>query len=130
MRSSRELREPFLDHRLVELAMKQPIERKIQGDTGKWFLRQIAKRLIPRPLVEAPKRPLQTPQREWLRGPLKAWVSQCMDRAAQVAPEWLDRPAMQREWEAFLRQECDNSFFVWQWISIAEILAPRESAHV
>src|ERR1700680_1753948 len=39
MRSSTELREPFLDHLLFELAVRQPRRRKIQGDTGKWMLR-------------------------------------------------------------------------------------------
>lgn len=128
MRSSRELREPFLDHRLVILAMQQPSHRKIQGTTGKWFLRHIAEKIMPHRVVEAPKRPLQTPQREWLRGPLAPWVTRLMDRAANCVPEWLDRSAMQREWEAFLRKECDNSFFIWQWISIAEILASNESS--
>lgn len=130
MRASRELREPFLDHRLVALALKQPQRRKIQGQVGKWLLRQIAADLMPHKLVEAPKRPLQTPQREWLRGPLANWVVQAMDRAAAAAPDWLDRQAMQREWEAFVREECDNSFFIWQWISVAEILDPQEVNHV
>jgi len=129
MRASRELREPFLDHRLVELALRQPDTRKIQGDIGKWFLRRIANRLIPFNLVEAPKRPLQTPQREWLRGPLAGWVEQCMDRALKVQPEWLDRDAMKREWQAFQAEECDNSFFIWQWIGIAEIFDPQEGHH-
>lgn len=130
MRASRELREPFLDHRLVILAMRQPKSRKIQQQQGKWFLRKMAKSIIPNTLSEAPKRALQTPQREWLRGPLKAWVLGKMDRAAQIAPDWLDRRAMQQEWELFEQGKCDNSFFVWQWISIAQILAPSESVHV
>ena len=39
MRASTELREPFLDHRLVELAFRQPADRKIRDGTGKWLLR-------------------------------------------------------------------------------------------
>src|SRR5262245_32009706 len=41
MRSSTELREPFLDHRLFELALRQPPERKIRDGVGKWMLRQM-----------------------------------------------------------------------------------------
>ncbi|MBF0244780.1 MAG: asparagine synthase (glutamine-hydrolyzing), partial [Planctomycetes bacterium] len=67
MRSSTELREPFLDHRLFEIALRQPPERKIAGGIQKWLLRRIATRICPRGIVEAPKRPLQTPKREWLR---------------------------------------------------------------
>src|SRR5271170_528051 len=66
MRASIELREPFLDHRLFELAFKQPVERKIENGTRKKMLRDIAHLLIARSVAEAPKRPVQTPQREWL----------------------------------------------------------------
>jgi len=72
MRASTELREPFLDHRLFELAFRQPSERKI-GESGgsaqgKKMLREIVAPLLPEGVCEAPKRALQTPQREWLRG--------------------------------------------------------------
>jgi asparagine synthase (glutamine-hydrolysing) len=120
MRSSTELREPFLDHRLFELAIRQPARRKIQGDTGKWMLRRIAARLAPKELVEAPKRALQTPQREWLRGPLSAWADRLISDATEVAGgDWLDRGAVFSAWEAFRAGSGDNSFFVWQWINLA-----------
>ena len=45
MRASVELREPFLDHRLFELALRQPVERKIENGTRKKMLRNIARHL-------------------------------------------------------------------------------------
>ena len=57
MRSSTELREPFLDHRLFELALRQPADRKIVPGERKWMLRKIAKRLVPENLATTPKRP-------------------------------------------------------------------------
>ena len=71
MRASTELREPFLDYRLIELAVRQPIERKIQNGTRKKMLRQISQKLLPENLAQSPKRPVQTPQREWLRGEIE-----------------------------------------------------------
>ena len=118
MRSSRELREPFLDHRLFELALRQPARRKIQGDSGKWLLREIAKRVAPPHLVTAPKRPLQTPQREWLRGPLADWARDLIDEAVNVGGGWLDAGEVLDHWERFRRGEGENSFFVWQWINL------------
>lgn len=77
MRSSVELREPFLDHRLVELALRQPVNRKIRGSTRKYFLREIARYLgIPETVIQAPKRRVQAPQREWLTGLLNPWVKE------------------------------------------------------
>src|SRR5574340_1068160 len=60
MRSSCELREPFLDHRLFELALRQPVDRKINSGVQKWVLRRITRRLAPEDVVQVPKRPLQT----------------------------------------------------------------------
>jgi asparagine synthase (glutamine-hydrolysing) len=119
MRSSTELREPFLDHRLFELALRQPPERKIAGDTRKWLLREIARELLPGGVVEAPKRPLQTPQREWLRGPLRGWASELIEHSLdRHGGAWLDANVVRSEWQKFLRAESDNSFYVWQWISL------------
>jgi asparagine synthase (glutamine-hydrolysing) len=116
MRSSTELREPFLDHRLVELALRQPDERKIRDGQQKWMLRSLVGELLPKGVVEAPKRPLQTPQREWLRGPLREWATGQIERALESG--WLDADAVRREWRAYCAGEGDNSFFVWQWISL------------
>lgn len=119
MQSSTELREPFLDHRLFELALRQPVERKIRGEVRKWLPRQITKKLLPGDVAEAPKRPLQTPQREWLRGPLADWTTACIEQAINTHASWLDADQLRRTWQAFQRGESDNSFYVWQWISIA-----------
>jgi asparagine synthase (glutamine-hydrolysing) len=118
MRSSRELREPFLDHRLFELAMRQPVERKITNGCRKKMLRDIAKDLLPDRLSQAPKRPMQTPQREWLRGPLREWADAQINVALSgSAGAFFDKAAVKKEWLRFCRGESDNSFYIWQWIS-------------
>lgn len=123
MRSSTELREPFLDHRLFELALKQPDNRKIAGGSHKWLLRRISRRLLPQQVAEAPKRPLQTPQREWLRGPLRPWAEEMIDVAVRgPLASWVFADRVRNIWTAFCRGEFDNSFFVWQWISAALLL--------
>lgn len=119
MRSSTELREPFLDHRLFELALRQPPERKIAGGTHKKLLRQLAQPLLTEGVAEAPKRPLQTPQREWLRGDLKDWAHECIALALDTYGNvWLDRKAVQRAWQAYCEGTSDNSFYIWQWLNL------------
>lgn len=119
MRSSTELREPFLDHRLVELAVRQPADRKLRDGQTKWMLRRITEGLLPEGIVEAPKRPLQTPQREWLRGPLREWASDRIEEALEsYAGAWLDARAVRAGWKTYLEEDADNSFFVWQWVSL------------
>src|SRR6185369_5246527 len=109
MRSSTELREPFLDHRLFELALRQPPERKIAGGTGKWLVRRLVENLLPGKVVEAPKRPLQTPQREWLRDALRDWAHQRIEDALMnFGSRWLNVSAVRDEWSSYQRGESDN----------------------
>lgn len=120
MRASCELREPFLDHRLFELAFRQPANQKIRAGVRKWMLRRIAKRIAPAGVIQAPKRPLQTPQREWLRGPLRDWAEGHIENAiSQLDGVWLDAGTIRNTWGRFLNGESDNSFYVWQWISLS-----------
>jgi asparagine synthase (glutamine-hydrolysing) len=125
MRVATELREPFLDYHLVELALRQPVERKIQGETRKYLLRKLAARLAPAGVVEAPKRPLQTPQREWLRGPLAIWTETQIETALRAfGSTWLNTEAVRSTWQDYLRGGSDNSFYIWQWVSLG-LLAER-----
>jgi asparagine synthase (glutamine-hydrolysing) len=119
MRSSTELREPFLDHRLFELAMRQPADRKISNGTRKLLLRKMTNRLLPAGIVGSPKRALQTPQREWLRGPLRAWAGDQIEEALAVhGGSWLDHNAVRTACQKYFDGQGDNSFFVWQWLSL------------
>lgn len=119
MMFSTELREPFLDHRLFELALRQPRKYKIRGETQKWLLREIAQDLLPQGIVTAPKRPVQTPQREWLRENLKSWATDCIEHGLSLyGGMWLDTAKVRSEWEAYQRGVSDNSFYIWQWISL------------
>jgi asparagine synthase (glutamine-hydrolysing) len=118
MASSTELREPFLDHRLFELAMRQPPERKIHGDTGKWLVRELTSELLPDQVRLAPKRPVQTPQREWLRGPLREWADARIERAFATHAGWFDVAAARAAWQRYQAGHGDNSFWVWQWLSL------------
>jgi asparagine synthase (glutamine-hydrolysing) len=119
MRASTELREPFMDHRLFELALRQPPERKISNGVRKWMLRDITRELLPCEVVEAPKRPVQTPQREWLAGPLRAWSESCIESALeQHGSDWFQGDLVRGAWRNWARGEVSNSFYVWQWISL------------
>jgi asparagine synthase (glutamine-hydrolysing) len=126
MMFSRELREPFLDHRIIELGLRQPAERKIRNGQGKWLVRRLAERILPDGVREAPKRPVQTPQREWLRGPLQPWLEASVEHALSAQPGWFNEDSLRRALRSFLSGAGDNSFFVWQWLSLGLLLPVRK----
>lgn len=130
MRASTELREPFLDHHLFELALRQPAGRKIEGGVRKRLLRRIAANLIPARVSEAPKRPLQTPQREWLRGPLRNWANGLIEQALDAyGSDWLDAENTRETWRRYLAGESQNSYYVWQWISLGQLATRTQGRH-
>jgi asparagine synthase (glutamine-hydrolysing) len=118
MMHSRELREPFLDHRIIELGLRQPAERKIRNGQGKWLVRRLADRILPGGVREAPKRPVQTPQREWLRGPLRRWLEANVEQALRAHPDWFDESSLRSALRCYLSGAGDNSFYIWQWLSL------------
>ena len=94
--------------------------------TRKWLLRKITERLLPAEVVEAPKRPLQTPQREWLRGPLRNWAADRIEEAlAAFGGVWLQADAVRAAWGQYCTDASDNSFYVWQWISLGLLTRDR-----
>ncbi len=118
MMFSRELREPFLDHRIIELGLRQPAANKIRNGQGKWLVRRLAERILPDGVREAPKRPVQTPQREWLRGPLRSWLEESVEQALDVHRDWFNETSLRSALRSYLSGDGDNSFFIWQWLSI------------
>lgn len=121
MMHSTELREPFLDHRLVEFAFAQNREMKIRNGEHKWALRRIASEYLPDNVVFAPKRALQTPQREWMSNGLRPLVEESLTMLCDNP--WFEADQLKKEWSDYLDGKSDNSFYVWQWINTKQLLS-------
>lgn len=78
-----EARVPFLDHELVELAGRLPSQDKL-ADGGKGVLKSIARRLLPREVVDRPKGYFPVPILKYIDGPVLDLVRQTLtSRAAR-----------------------------------------------
>ena len=114
-----ELREPFLDYRLVELAFAQSSNMKIKNGQGKWMLREIVKDLLGSEVALAPKRPLQTPQREWLANELNTYIDEKITEFSNC--NFVQKEIVLALWNAYKKGDQDNSFYLWQWINLNEL---------
>ena len=74
MSTGLEAREPLLDHRVVDLAARIPLDLKYRNGESKYILKKILSRHIPPELYERPKKGFASPVDSWLRGKLRPLV--------------------------------------------------------
>ena len=123
MAYSTELREPFLDYRLVEYAFAQPYEYKIKNGVQKYLLRELVSEYLNDSITNSPKRPLQTPQREWLANELSDYVESKIEILKNSDfSTWFIVDEVSNEWQKYKDGDNDSSFHIWQWISFSNLL--------
>jgi len=71
MACSLEVRTPFLDHRVVEMAARIPPSLKLRGTRGKYLLKKAIAPQLPREITRRRKKGFGLPVAHWLRGPLR-----------------------------------------------------------
>jgi asparagine synthase (glutamine-hydrolysing) len=74
MAANLEVRVPFLNHELVELAARMPTNLKLHGLKRKYILKRVAETLLPKDVVWRRKAGFSAPIRSWLRGALRPMV--------------------------------------------------------
>ncbi len=108
-----EVREPLMDHPLVEWLATLPTHMKVRGDEGKWLLKKSMESYLPHDVLYRPKQGFAVPLARWFRGPLKARVREALLGEVMADTGWFDRPTLQRllaEHESGLR---DHSAPLW-----------------
>ena len=112
MAVSLESRVPFLDHRVVEFAARLPTGLKRRGDTGKWLLRRVLDRYVPKHLIDRPKQGFGLPLREWLQGPLKGWANDLLHDDTTIIGDLVDLPTVRQVWSEH-QQGVDHNNRLW-----------------
>jgi asparagine synthase (glutamine-hydrolysing) len=110
---SLETRVPLLDHEVVEFAWRVPLAMKIRGGQGKWLLRQLLYKFVPRELIERPKTGFDVPIGEWLRGPLRAWAESLLDKNRLEREGFFDPTPIREKWEQHLSGRRDWQQPLW-----------------
>lgn len=113
MSASLEGRVPFLDHSVAEFAWSLPQQFKFAEGQGKWILRQVLYRHVPRELIERPKMGFGIPLKDWLRGPLKDWGEALLDETRLKQEGFFDAVAVRQKWEAHQSNEINCEHQLW-----------------
>lgn len=108
-----ETRVPFLDHRVIETAWRMPLDVKIRAGVGKWALRQVLYKHVPKELIERPKAGFAMPIGQWLRGPLKPWAEELIS-SARLSKDGFFRPApIRKKWAEHISGRADHTPSLW-----------------
>jgi asparagine synthase (glutamine-hydrolysing) len=100
-----------------EFASRLPIGFQVRAGVGKWLLRQVLERYVPRELFERPKMGFGIPLAAWLRGPLRDWAEALLDAGRLRRAGYLDADAVQRVWLQHLSGWRDHRLLLWNLLS-------------
>lgn len=110
---SLECRVPLLDHRVVEFAWRVPAAMREQDGTGKWPLREVLYRYVPRALVDRPKMGFGVPIDHWLQDELKEWAWSLLSPQALAEQGVLRSEPILAAWDAHQSGEQDMHYPLW-----------------
>lgn len=113
-----EHRVPLLDHRLVTLGLALPSHFKIRGGVQRHYMRQAVKGLVPERVLNAPKRPVPSPQREWFKKELQPWIHSILSSKSFKSRPYFNQKEVLKEYDRYCNTPGvpANSFHIWQWI--------------
>lgn len=120
MASSLEVRAPFLDPGVYAAAWQLPLDMRVRNGEGKWALRQVLYKYVPREMIERPKMGFAVPLDAWLRGPLREWAEDLLSSSSLAELPMLNAGRVRRLWRAHLEGRRHYAQQLW---AVLQVLA-------
>jgi asparagine synthase (glutamine-hydrolysing) len=118
MAASLELRPPFLDHHLVELAFSLPSDLKLRRGTTKWVVKEVARTMLPADIVDRPKAGFRVPIAAWLRGSMRDMAHDRLLSRSSFVSEVFDRRVIEQLLAAHGSGARNEDIRIWTLLSL------------
>jgi asparagine synthase (glutamine-hydrolysing) len=113
MAHSLEVREPLMDHELVDWLATLPSAMKVRGQEGKYLLKKAMEPKLSADILYRPKMGFAVPLARWFRGPLKQRVRQAVLGPRLASTGWFNRTYLQHLVDAHQSGARDYSAPLW-----------------
>jgi asparagine synthase (glutamine-hydrolysing) len=113
MAHSLEVREPLMDHELVEWLATLPMHLKLRGNEGKLLLKKAMEPRLPNDVLYRPKMGFAVPLARWFRGPLKQRVRSAVLGERLLGTGWFERSYLEHLVSAHQSGASDYSAPLW-----------------
>jgi len=113
MAHSLEVREPLMDHELVDWLATLPSSMKVRGQEGKYLLKKAMEPKLSADILYRPKMGFAVPLARWFRGPLKQRVRQAVLGPRLASTGWFNRNYLQHLVDAHQSGARDYSAPLW-----------------
>jgi asparagine synthase (glutamine-hydrolysing) len=117
------------DYRLVEWAMRLPVDYKIQNGRTKHILKQVLCQYLPRAVVDCPKMGFSMPIARWLREDLKEWAWSLINDPALMSRLPLAKPRVVALFQEHLSGKRDRHPILWAVLMLLCFVAHHECRH-
>jgi asparagine synthase (glutamine-hydrolysing) len=130
MANSLEVREPLMDHPLVEWLGALPSSLKIQGQEGKWLLKKAMEPRLPDDVLYRPKMGFAVPLAKWFRGPLRGRLRDAVLGERLAATGYFNRSYLTELLDHHQSGRRDYSAPLWSLLMFDAFLRKADAAPV
>jgi asparagine synthase (glutamine-hydrolysing) len=113
MAHSLEVREPLMDHPLVEWLSALPPDLKVRGGEGKYLLKRALEPHLPHEILYRPKMGFAVPLARWFRGPLRQSVRDAVLGSVLADTGWFNHACLRRMVNDHQSGMRDHSAALW-----------------